>query len=79
MKRCFCSLVRKHLLFVASFPIESVSALAFVVRHGADAAVLALDRAGPVAAIGAAEAVRTGANIVANTQASIGAAGLTRN
>ena len=68
-----------NLLFVAGDAVESLPALAKVVRHGAEAAVLAVGRAGPVAAVWTAEAVRAGANVVADAKAAVFAFRLTRN
>ena len=59
--------------------VESLPALAPVLRHGALAAVLAGGRARPVPAVDAAETVRAGADVVADTQPAVLTSRVTRN
>ena len=59
--------------------VESLPALAKVVWHRAQAAVLAVGRARPVAAVRPAESVRAGANVVADAKPAVFAFRLTRN
>ena len=68
-----------NLLFVAGDAVESLPALALIFRHRTLASILADGRAGPVPAVGPAEAVRAGARVVSDTEAAIFAFWLARN
>ena len=66
-------------LFVTPSAVEALAALAPVLGHGALAPVLADGRARPVAAVDAAEAVRAGADVVADAEASVLTSRVTRD
>ena len=59
--------------------VEALAALAPVLWHGALAAVVAGGRARAVAAVDAAEAVRAGADVVADAKASVFTSRAARN
>jgi len=60
-----------NLLFVTPGSVEALPALALVVRHRAEPAVLAVGGARAVAAVWSAEPVRAGAHVVTNAEAAV--------
>ena len=62
---------KKSFITLAPGAVEPLSALAPVFRHGAKPAVLTDGRARPVPAVDTAEAVRAGADVVADTESPV--------
>ena len=68
-----------HLLFLTALSVVSRRALALVGWHGADSSVLAVGGARAVAAVRAAEPVRTRTHIVPDANPAVRANRVTRN
>ena len=71
--------VESNLLFVTSGSVKALSALAKVVRHCAEPAVLAVSRTGSIPTIRPAEPVRARAYVVSDAEAAVFTFGLARN
>ncbi len=77
--RLFTTKQSKNLLFVASCSVKALPALAEVIRHCTEPAVLTVGRTGSIPTIRPAEPVRARADVVSYTESSILAFWLARN